>query len=344
MDSGGGVTSSRSMGRSIFYLNGGSKKRRSGIDKIKAFEKWPRCTWMKAPALRFLCVSFVIHIVMSEALAFAGKDLPAALIVANAVIFAMWQFIDTEFMEKHFLASSRVTDLVERPHTVVLNAFSHAELDHFSANMCSLWAFSEPAMAIIGPRGFARLYSAGCVLSTLFPAYVRHYQKYLSRIRGHRGLQQGSTRGHGASGAICAVIAWVCLTCPSTPMKFDLPVGKDGSVKFPAPLALCGLLWLCRDIQGASGKSEEAGNIGYGAHVGGAIAGVLVYCLSGVLGLCNSAALKHVVAALRGTGDALRMGLFTPIPDRMLQSELAARQRRRGRGGGHGHGRGRGRG
>ena len=126
------------------------------------------------------------------------------------------------------------------------------------------------------------------------------------------------------------MIAWVCLTCPSTPMKFDLPVGKDGSVQFPAPLALCGLLWLCRDIQGASGKNEETGNINYGAHVGGAAAGVLVYCLSCGLNLGNSNAFKPAVAALRGTGDALRMGLFTPIPDRMLRSELAARQRRRG--------------
>ena len=226
---------------------------------------------------------------------------------------------------------------------MVLCGYSHSELDHFSANMCSLWSFSGPAMEGLGPRGFARLYSAGCILSTLFPAYLRYYRKFLFRTRGEGSAQQEIIRGHGASGAISAVVAWVCLACPSSPMKLDLPVGPGGrSIEVGAPLALCGLLWLCRDIQGASGKSKDEKNIGYAAHVGGAAAGALMYCFSGssagaMAGLSNSdllgsAVVAPLVAAVRSAGVILRMALFAAIPDRMLQSELERRGRRRAQG------------
>ena len=34
---------------------------------------------MKSPALRLLCISAVVHVAVSEALALAGKDLPVVI-------------------------------------------------------------------------------------------------------------------------------------------------------------------------------------------------------------------------------------------------------------------------
>ena len=225
--------------------------------------------------------------------------LPNALpqVLLNALVFVAWQvtarnvgelsewrdehetYTYSEKMEAHFLDSSHTAaDLIKRPHTMVLSAFSHQGYDHIMTNMGTLWAFYPPCMKLLGPRGFARLYTTGIISSKLLPLYFR---RYLALSRGQRPPDD-RTRSLGASGAISAVVAWVCLSCPHDKAYLTIPTFGDKGIETLAPLSVCGLLWLIKDIQGASGVREpgEKANIDYDAHIGGAAGGAAAVALA----------------------------------------------------------------
>lgn len=308
-------------------------------------------TWRRGVPgwLKLALIAYAGHVVLSEGLVLAfGEWVAEGILALNGLVFCLWhlslecvdkdrQIYESKFMEKHFLCSTAsVAGLVRAPHTMVLSTFSHVGLDHLTSNLCTLWSFTPAVIEDIGPLGYARLFSAGTFLSCLLPAYLRHHRKYQFRVHG-RGQRPPSnvTRGLGASGAISALIAWVCLRYPNAPTTLAMPgassEGQDDAVELSVPLALWGIIWLCKDVQGASGafdkdKTDNDGKdkelLGYDAHIGGAIAGAYYYLLT-----ADGGCLHGIAVVL----EQARRALAAPMKEKKRAAERRRQQQRRRR-------------
>ena len=246
-------------------LRGGGKRRGGKVKSIgKRIRRRLRHLRRASPDLLLGGIALALHLAVSESLALCGKRVPEAIVVLNVIVFAAWHLSGngdasapfSKAMDSAFIDSCQgVEQQIKRPHTLVLPSFSHIQYHHLAANMAALWTFSPEVMAHAGPRGFARLYSAGSIFSTLLPLY---YRRHLTLHRGRTLAERVPSLG--ASGAISAVIMWVCLTCPMLETTITVPVVDNAGFSIPAPLAMWGLLWLCKDIQGASGVCERPGD------------------------------------------------------------------------------------
>ncbi|XP_075217505.1 presenilins-associated rhomboid-like protein, mitochondrial isoform X1 [Lycorma delicatula] len=135
---------------------------------------------------------------------------------------------------------------------LVLSTFSHYSFLHLAANMYVLHSFSEGTVAALGKEQFVGLYmAAGCISSLTSLLY--------KSVFGVSGLSLG------ASGAIMAIIGYVCTAYPDTDMSLIfLPF-----VHFKAHHAIKAIMTL--DAAGILFKWQF---FDHAAHLGGAIVGI----------------------------------------------------------------------
>ncbi|XP_025876960.1 RHOMBOID-like protein 12, mitochondrial isoform X2 [Oryza sativa Japonica Group] len=101
------------------------------------------------------------------------KWLPSAdgavlmLVGANVGVFMLWHLADPSFMRRHFMIS---LDNFKsgRLHTLLTNAFSHAESGHLISNMIGLYFFGSSISNMFGPAFLLKLYVAGALAGSAF--------------------------------------------------------------------------------------------------------------------------------------------------------------------------------
>ena len=162
------------------------------------------------------------------------------------------------------------------------------DVEHISGNLAALRA-CRTAEAWLGSRCFAHLYLTSALLSQLFCcAWHKYAPRAEKRRAGHANRQ-----GLGASGAISGVMAWLCIECYRRGQTFVFRGRSVSPLWFWALYVAIDLLGLLRlglvqqvatayldQMMGTAQEDGEEkkrprGEVGYDAHLGGAIAGML---------------------------------------------------------------------
>ena len=185
------------------------------------------------------------------------------LILINLVVFLLWNvqtgiFWVPQMMIDHFLVSW--TGLTEgRFWILVTSIFSHHQLWHLLMNMFVLYSFGRVVESVLGPRRFLKFYLIAGIISSLSHALVSRFL-----------LNDASIPALGASGAISGVILLFALMFPKEKL-YVLGI-------VPLPAIWGAILFVGLDLWGLFSQFEGGGlPIGHGAHLGGALAGLIYY-------------------------------------------------------------------
>jgi len=172
------------------------------------------------------------------------------LIIAN-VILSYKGFNDSHFFNRLKFNASQV--LINKDYKRLLTSgFLHTNWTHLIFNMLSLYAFSGLLEYQIKEFPFLLIYFVSLVGGNLLALFIH---------RNH-----GEYSAVGASGAVCGVIFASIALFPGIGISFIF-------LPFSIPSWLYGLLYICYSIYGIKSKRD---NIGHEAHLGGALAGMLI--------------------------------------------------------------------
>ncbi len=171
------------------------------------------------------------------------------LIIAT-VLFSWQGFRNKAFYEKYIFSVEKV--LVEKQYYRLLSsALLHTGWMHLLFNMFSLYAFSEAVELYLGPLQYLLIYFSGAVAGNLLSLLIHKHHYY---------------RSAGASGAVCAVIFAAIAIFPGMSIGiFPFP--------FSIPAWVYGLLFVGISIFALRARFDD---IGHDAHLGGALAGMLL--------------------------------------------------------------------
>jgi membrane associated rhomboid family serine protease len=192
---------------------------------------------------------------------------PAVSIIIglNVLVFLAWQAASAlpdlqRFMEANFLVST-LHIVHGRMWTLVTAAFSHSEIWHLAINMFVLWSFGTVLERMWGTRIFVFFYLAAAVISSISHCAVSSFL-----------MGRDDIFALGASGAVSGLLLAYALHFPRHKILLFgiVPVPALAGVLAFVGLDLWGLM-----MQGRGGGLP----IGHGAHLGGALAGALMYFL-----------------------------------------------------------------
>ena len=181
------------------------------------------------------------------------------ILVLNLGVFLAWYTTsDADFMINNFLVSW--TGLEQgRFWTLATAAFSHNLFFHIFMNMFVLNSFGPVVEEAIGFLRFILFYLAAAVFSSFCHALVS------ATI-----MKQPDLPALGASGAVSGVLLLFALMYPQQKILMF------GIVPLPALWAAGMFVGL--DLWGLVAQAEGGGlPIGHGAHLGGALAGLIFY-------------------------------------------------------------------
>ena len=149
-----------------------------------------------------------------------------------------------------------------RPASWITHMFLHGSLAHLVGNMWTLWLFGDNVEDRMGPFRFLVFY----LLCGLAAAWM------------HVASSAGSwTPVLGASGAIAGVMGAYLVMFPKARLVLVFPPFFWWPFELPAVLYL--VLWFWVQVsQGAASLGDElAGGVAWWAHVGGFLAGLLLF-------------------------------------------------------------------
>lgn len=181
------------------------------------------------------------------------------VMLANSAVFAAWLILgQTPFMTENFLVSWDAL-AAGRYWTLLTSEFSHAWFLHFFLNMIVLASFGPVVEQTLGSGRFLRFYLAAAVVSSLSHAGVSAFL-----------LSRPDIPALGASGAISGVILLFAFMYPRAQiLLFGL---------IPLPALVGALVFVGLDIVGLVAQFDGGGlPIGHGAHLGGAVTGMLYF-------------------------------------------------------------------
>jgi membrane associated rhomboid family serine protease len=172
----------------------------------------------------------------------------------------MWFTLNPVMMETHFLVSW--TALKEgRIWVLLTSVFSHLSALHIFVNMFVLNSFGRFLEQFLGPKFYLLFYLVAGIIASLSHAVLSNFL-----------LGQPDLPALGASGAIAGLV-----------LLFSLLFPKERIVLFailPLPALVGALAFVGLDLWGLAAQAEGGGlPIGHGAHLGGALTGLLTYIL-----------------------------------------------------------------
>jgi membrane associated rhomboid family serine protease len=187
------------------------------------------------------------------------------IIGLNVLVFLVWQGTSVvrgllEFMTENFLVS---TTHILHGHvwTLLTAAFSHNAVWHLAINMFVLWSFGTVLEHLWGTRVFVFFYLAAAFFASVSHCAVSSFL-----------LDNDDILALGASGAVSGLLLAYALHFPRHRILLF------GIVPVPALAGVLAFVGL--DLWGLIAQGRGGGlPIGHGAHLGGALAGALVYFL-----------------------------------------------------------------
>ncbi|MCU0232988.1 MAG: rhomboid family intramembrane serine protease [Thermoanaerobaculales bacterium] len=188
-----------------------------------------------------------------------------AIVALNILVFLAWQAATVApalqvFMVTNFLVST--THLLHgMVWTLLSSAFSHSELWHLVLNMFVLWSFGTVLERLWGSRTFLLFYLAAAAVAS-----------FCHCLGSSLLMHNPDIPALGASGAVSGLLLAYALIFPRHRILLF------GVIPVPA---LAGVLaFVGIDLWGLVAQSRGGGlPIGHGAHLGGALAGALMYLL-----------------------------------------------------------------
>ena len=200
------------------------------------------------------------------------------LIIINVIVY----FAQTAFAGH--ADPDRVTDLFAlhhyksemfQPYQIVTHMFMHGGLFHLLFNMLALWMFGSTVEKVWGPKRFLIFYLICGVVAALtqMGSYVFDWWAIDHTVLSPEDMAQyqlilRKTATVGASGAIMGILAAFGYLFPNTTL-FIMPI----PVPVKAKWAIMGIIAL--DVFGGISRVPDD-NIAHFAHVGGALAGLLI--------------------------------------------------------------------
>lgn len=147
--------------------------------------------------------------------------------------------------------------------TLVTAFFLHANPLHLIGNVLVLWSFGEDSEEALGRRGFLFLITMATVAGWAVHALIDPNPQ-IPCI--------------GASGGIAGVLAYYCARFPHRPVEAYIKIGVFFySVPMSAVTWL--VIWGMLQLAGAVWQHLAGSPIAYGAHVGGALMGLLMFVI-----------------------------------------------------------------
>lgn len=184
------------------------------------------------------------------------------LLAANVLVFLLWMVAPVGVMAEHFLVSW-VHLVTGRVWTLLTAVFSHNMLFHLLVNMIVLTSFGPPLERVMGTAGFVGFYLVAGVIGSLAHAVVSNLL-----------LGQPAVPALGASSALSGVLLLFALVYPRHRVLFFLVL--------PLPAMVAALLFIGLDIWGLIAQAGGGGlPIGHGAHLGGALVGIVWFVFAG---------------------------------------------------------------
>lgn len=179
-----------------------------------------------------------------------GEKVFVPICFINVLVFAAWKVPRLQPTMIQYFCSSPGSKIVCWP--MLLSTFSHYSTFHLFANMYVLHSFSTGAVASLGKEQFLGLYLSAGVISS-FSSYL------------YKTLTKQPGLSLGASGAIMAILGYVCTQYPDTKLGIIflpfLTFSAGSAIKVIVGLDLAGVLlgWRIFD---------------HAAHLGGAACGI----------------------------------------------------------------------
>jgi membrane associated rhomboid family serine protease len=187
-----------------------------------------------------------------------------AVLAVNVAVFLLWQWpgVPVELMGGHFLVSWEHL-AGGRVWVLVTAVFSHFLFLHLLVNMIVLVSFGPPLEHAMGAGRFLLFYLTAGIVGSLAHAGVSHF---LIEGPGQPAL--------GASSALAGVLLLYSLAYPRAKVLLFFVI--------PLPAILVALAFVAIDIWGLLAQIEGNGlPIGHGAHLGGALTGIVYFVLRG---------------------------------------------------------------
>ncbi len=183
----------------------------------------------------------------------AVEAFTVVLMVANG-IFSFRGFSNRLFIEKYIFHVGSILGNNEY-YRLFTSGFLHANIPHLAFNMLALYSFSQGIGRVIGILDFVLIYFGSLLAGNILALQINRNNP------GYRAL--------GASGAVSGVIFASIMMYPGGSISFlFLPIA--------IPSWLFGIGFILVSIYG---MRSGLGNLGHEAHLGGAIAGVLISLL-----------------------------------------------------------------
>lgn len=177
-----------------------------------------------------------------------GEKIAGGTIFINFMVLCAWRIKTFRpILFKHFLSEVSTKKVALTP--MILSSFSHSAPLHFAMNMYVIYSFSNLATALLGPEQLIGLFLSASAVSSLTSLACR----LISGI---------SNPSLGASGAIFAILGYICTSRPETELLlFFIPITAGNVIKLAILVDSIGIIARWRFIDHA-------------AHLGGSLFGV----------------------------------------------------------------------
>ncbi len=178
----------------------------------------------------------------------------AVLIIVANVFVSYRGFQNRAFFEKYDFDIWKIKNQKEA-RRLLTSGFLHVNWGHLFLNMFALYSFSVVVESVVGTINYLILYFVSLLSGNVLALYIHRYHEQYRAV--------------GASGAVCGIIFASIVMFPQGSISFLL-------LPIAIPSWLFGIGFILISIFGITVRH---GNIGHEAHLGGAIAGVIVSIL-----------------------------------------------------------------